>query len=89
MHPLALRENILNYNFITYWQKWHLKWADFILQAYSVCILSKSNQVVQVALYRLKAKEKKTTVIHKDQESTDTTKVRQTAVQLNPRKKTH
>lgn len=63
--------------------------SRFYFASIQCLILSKSNQVVQVALYRLKAKEKKTTLIHKDQESTDTTKVRQTAVQLKPRKKTH
>lgn len=62
--------------------------SRFYFASIQCLILSKSNQVVQVALYRLKAKEKKP-LIHKDQESTDTTKVRQTAVQLKPRKKTH
>lgn len=63
--------------------------SRFNLASIQFLILCKPNQVVQIALCKLKAKEsKKLALIYEDQESTDTPNPVQTAVQLKPRKNT-
>lgn len=64
--------------------------SRFNLASIQLQILWKSNQVVQIALCRLKVKEsKKIALIHEYQESTKpTTNAVQTPLQLKPRKNT-